>query len=70
MQVKKNYDVVASDVIDPKKGTDPCDNPGIMASISKVKNTPGEDATNETAALDIKKAQPFGKGGSGYSDKD
>ena len=68
MKVKKDYDPVTEDVINPEKGTDPCDNPGIDASISKIKNTPGEDATNDTAGIRIDKKQPFGKGGSGYAD--
>lgn len=70
MKVPKNYDPVSKDAIAPDKGTDFCDNPGIDPGITPIAMTPGEKSTNDTAGRDISKAQPFGKGGSGYSNKD
>ncbi len=67
--IPKNYDVVGKDAISPDKGLNFTENPGIKPGISKIKDTPGENATNDTSAREINKGQPFGKGGSGYTSK-
>lgn len=69
MKIPKNYDVVARDAISPEKGANFTENDGIKPGISKIAETPGEKATNDTAGLEYNKGQPFGKGGSGYSSK-
>lgn len=65
MKIPKDYDVV-SNTPDGNKGTNPFDNPGIQSSGKAIADTPGERATNDPAALETSKSQPFGKGGSGY----
>ena len=67
MKIPKNYDVVGKDAISPDKGLNFTENPGIDPSIKAVAMTPGEKATNDTAGLEYTKAQPYGKGGSGYT---
>lgn len=70
MKIPTNYDVVNKGAIPASKGTDYCDNPGIMPNEKPIADTPGERATNEESAYSVKKGQPFGKGGSGYTDRD
>lgn len=69
MKVPKNYDVVGKDAISPEKGANFTENPGIQPGITKIAETPGEKATNDTAGAETNKGQPFGKGGSGYTSK-
>lgn len=72
--VGKDFDPVTEDALDPEKhGANPLDNPGICPSFSKVKNTPGEDATNDVAGLRMDKKQPYKHSGgassaAGYTD--
>lgn len=69
--VGKDFDPVTEDALNPEsKGVNPMDNDGICPSFTKVKNTPGEDATNDVAGLRMDKKQPFktGGGAGGYTD--
>jgi hypothetical protein len=67
MKVPKSYDVQSKGAIPCEKGTNPFDNPGIKPHESAIKDTPGESATNPAKAFSQNKGQPFGKGGSGYT---
>lgn len=69
MKVPKDYDVVEKGSISFAKGTESDDYKGIQPSESAIKETPGENATNNTAGMSINKGQPFGPGGSGYTSK-
>jgi hypothetical protein len=69
MKVPKNYDVVSKGSIPCAKGTESSAYKGIQPEESNIKDTPGENATNDTAAHSTNKAQPFGAGGSGYTSK-
>lgn len=66
MNVKKDWDPT-SDEVNPTKGTNYQDNPGLAPSNSAIPETPGEKATNDAVALSYNKGQNFGKGGSGYT---
>lgn len=63
MKIPKNFDVCSKEPPSFDKGTAPESNPGIQPT--KIKDTPGENATNMTAAESTNKKQPFGKGGAG-----
>lgn len=69
MKVPKNYDCVNKGSIPASKGTSMENYKGIQPEESNIKDTPGENATNDTAAHSISKGQPFGMGGSGYTGK-
>lgn len=64
MKIAKNYDVLKG-APSYEKGTAPDANPGIKPGVTE--NTPGEKASNPAAAHSMSKAQPFGKGGTGYT---
>ena len=66
MKVPKDYDVESGGIA-ASKGTDYCDNPGVMPNEKAVPMTPGEKGENPAAQFQQNKAQPFGKGGSGYT---
>lgn len=61
----KTLDPVNDAVPGLSSGYDPCDNSGITPG--EVADTPGEKATNDTAAESFSKAQPFKTKGSGYT---
>jgi hypothetical protein len=65
MKISKAYDP-REGAPDISKGTNPFDNPGITPSKS-IPMTPGEKASNDAKPHEHTKAQPFGKGGSGYT---
>lgn len=67
MKIPKNFDVVAKEAPSFSKGTSMENYKGIQPSESNIKDTPGENATNETSAHSMSKGHPFGKGGSGYT---
>jgi len=69
MKVPKNYDVVNKGAIPFQKGTAPDDYKGIQPEESNIKDTPGEKATNDPSGMSTNRAQPFGAGGSGYTNK-
>lgn len=69
MKVPKDYDVVNKGHIPCAKGTESSAYKGIQPEESPIKDTPGENATNDTAAASSNKGQPFGAGGSGYTSK-
>lgn len=64
--VKKNWDPV-SDSVD--MGNKFEEHPGLDASAKNIPETPGENATNDPVAESYNKGQPFGPGGSGYTNK-
>jgi len=66
MKIPKDYDVV-SNTPDGNKGTNPFDYQGIQSSGKAIADTPGEKAMNDPAVAESNKAQPFGKGGTGYA---
>lgn len=69
MKIPKNYDVVGKEPPNWDKGTNPMDNPQIEPR-SSIPDTPGEKTQNMTSVTEVTKGQPFGKGGSGYTNKD
>lgn len=69
MHISKKTDVAFTPAPSFEKGTNPFDNEGIKPR-SSIPDTPGEKASNETVGRSISKAQPFGKGGTGFTNKD
>ena len=67
MNIAKNWDPVSKEAPAGEKGTLPQNYKGIQPESGNIKDTPGENATNSTAAHSHSKGQPFGKGGSGYT---
>ena len=65
MKISKNYDVTKG-APSFEKGTNPFDNAGIKPN-SSIPDTAGQKASNPAAAHSVSKAQPAGKGGSGYT---
>jgi len=69
MKISKSMDVVNGPAPSCEKGTGPFENPGIKPSESAIADTPGENASNDTSAESMSKAQPFKrKGSSAYGD--
>ncbi len=66
MKIPKNHDCVEGAAPKFSQGTNPFNNPGIQPLT--IKETPGEKASNSPQVERTKKGQPFGKGGSGYTD--
>ena len=63
----KDYDCAMDEAPSMSSGSNPIDNPGIEPSSGPIKDTPGENATNDVSAESMNKAQPFKCKGSGYS---
>ena len=63
----KNYNPADGDAPKMSSGSNPFDNPGIQPSETAIKDTPGENATNDVAAESMSKGQPFKCKGSGYT---
>lgn len=67
-EIKKTWDPCCDSAPAASSGTNYQDNPGLTKGIDSVKpESPGEKASNDTSGLTYSKAQPFGKGGSGYT---
>lgn len=67
MKIPTDFDPVSQPAPSFEKGTNYQDNPGVMPNEKAIADTPGEKASNDTTGLAYNKAQPFGKGGSGYT---
>ena len=63
MKIPKNFDVVGKPAPSFNKGTDSDNYKGIQPEESNIKDTPGENATNDVTGMSSSKGQPFGKGG-------
>lgn len=68
MKIPKNHNCVTGSAPSFDKGTGPFDNPGIQPVKGEIKDSPGEKQRNSPGVENFKKGQPFGKGGSGYTD--
>ena len=64
MKISKHIDVCGGTPPSFEKGTGPFENPGIKPSESAIADTPGENASNNTAEESTNKAQPFKRKGS------
>lgn len=68
MNISQKWDPVSSDVPPVSKFTDAVSSPTIQPYEKAIPECAGEKASNDVTGLSYKKAQPFGKGGSGYCD--
>lgn len=63
-EIKRDYDCVEGKVPGHSDGCLPQNNPGLTPHVIE---SPGWKATNDPAGASMNKAQPYGKGGSGYT---
>lgn len=64
MKISKSIDVVSGAAPSSEKGTGPFENPGIKPSETAIADTPGENATNNTAAEESSKPMGIKRKGS------
>jgi len=69
MKIPKNFDVVYKPSPAADKGTPFGSYDGINPHEKAIPETPGEKASNDPSGYEMSKGQPFGPGGSGYTNK-
>ena len=65
--IKKDWDPCCDSAPAASAGTNYQDNPGLTSADKPIPETAGQKASNDPSGLSYNKAQPFGKGGSGYT---
>lgn len=69
MKIATDFDVVNKPAPSAASGTAFGSYDGINPHEKAIPECPGEKASNDPAAFSMTKAQPFGSGGSGYTNK-
>ena len=69
MKIPTDFDVVNNPTPSADKGTPFGSYDGINPNEKAIPDTPGEKATSDPCCFEMSKGQPFGAGGSGYTNK-